>query len=350
ISVFEAAEWVKGFDSWQRYWDPGWGGYDDPTLSPNGGISYTTTLEYPTIIIEDIDSSISLSGIIGIPIDIHITSGATLSFENNSLIYLLNASNLIVDENASIVIQDSVTFISKADDASLIIYGNLQIDKYLKFIAEEDASLYFYIENDSLTLTIDSAYFENMFFEEKTYACTIDNSEFRNSMIKGSADYFLLSSSELTNTPVRLSREKSQDTCIARVEDCIILYDEAYRINDTLNPPSAQDHLAETLIGVEQYHHFLILNDSIVHDELDGIKLYYAGSGLVNKIKDCHIHFSGDVSTDTSYGLIIYKSYVDVQKNYIDEHTTGVACLDKSNIKINSVVRDPDEDDTQHII
>ncbi|MCK4679169.1 MAG: T9SS type A sorting domain-containing protein [Bacteroidales bacterium] len=220
----------------------------------------------------------------------------------------------------------------------------------MNFIADEDASLFIYIENDSLSLTIDSAYFENLLFEEKTHACTINNSEFSNSMIKGSADYFLLSSSELTNTPVRLSREKSEDTCIARVEDCIILYDEAYRINDTLNPPSAQDHLAETLIGVEQYHHYLILNDSIVHDELDGITLYYAGSGIVNKVKDCYLHFSGDVSTDTSYGLIIYKSYVDVQKNYIDEHTTGVACLDNSNSKINSVVKDPDEDDTQHII
>ena len=39
-----------------------------------------------------------------------------------------------------------------------------------------------------------------------------------------------------------------------------------------------------------------------------------------------------------------------MQKNYIDEHTTGVACLDNSNSKINSVARDPGEDDTQHII
>ncbi|MCK4676876.1 MAG: T9SS type A sorting domain-containing protein [Bacteroidales bacterium] len=257
---------------------------------------------------------------------------------------------LVIEEGATLTIGDSVTIHAKTGADSLIVYGDIEIGDHVNFIADEDASLFIYIENDSLTLTIDSAYFENMLFEEEIYACTINKSEFSNSMIKGSADYFLLSSSELTNTPVRLRREKSEDTCIARVEDCIILYDEAYRINDTLNPPSSEDHLAETLIGVEQYHHFLILNDSIVHDELDGVTLYYAGSGVVNKVKECHIHFSGDVSTDTSYGMIIYKSYVDVINNFIEEHTTGVACLDKSNSEIRSEERNPDEEDTQHII
>ncbi|MCK4677553.1 MAG: hypothetical protein KAT48_05425, partial [Bacteroidales bacterium] len=61
-------------------------------------------------------------------------------------------------------------------------------------------------------------------------------------------------------------------------------------------------------------------------------------------------HFSGDVSTDTSYGIIIYKSYVDVLNNYIDEHTTGVACLDKSNSKIKSEDINPIKEHTQHII
>ncbi|MCK4678518.1 MAG: hypothetical protein KAT48_10335, partial [Bacteroidales bacterium] len=194
-------------------------------------------------------------------IEIEFGQGINVDFYNGTL---------VVEEGATLTIGDSVTIHAKTGADSLIVYGDIEIGDHVNFIADEDASLFIYIENDSLTITIDSAYFENMFFEEKTYACTFNNSEFSNSMIKGSADYFLLSSSELTNTPVRLSREKSQDTCIARVEDCIILYDEAYRINDTLNPPSAQDHLAETLIGVEQYHHYLILNDSIVHDELDG--------------------------------------------------------------------------------
>ncbi len=114
ISIYEASEWNRLLNSWQWLYNgaapPGVGTWDNPQYSDLGEIGETTSLEYPNMILSDITTSQTLQGIMAIPMDLSVSSGVTLTIADNSKVYLLNESQLTIEEEASLIIGDNVSF------------------------------------------------------------------------------------------------------------------------------------------------------------------------------------------------------------------------------------------------
>ena len=146
-SIFESSEWVKEFDSRQRpYWGT-WGPYDDPQFSDLGNIGETTSLEYPTLLIEDITSSMEITGLTAISgITIHIENGATLTVPENAELCLVNGAELIVN-NGSVHIAGGELLLD--DNSNVIVHDNVTLSNRSLVEVNNNSQLRFY-EGSSL--------------------------------------------------------------------------------------------------------------------------------------------------------------------------------------------------------
>lgn len=90
VSLYEVQQWEKHYNSRQA------GCFvcnDNPQYSDIGNIGKTTSLEFPTILNNEITGITTIRGITVIPIDFQVNSGETFTIEGNSRVYLINNSN-----------------------------------------------------------------------------------------------------------------------------------------------------------------------------------------------------------------------------------------------------------------
>jgi hypothetical protein len=316
ISIYEAANWVKDYDSWQRYVPLLWGGWDDPTLSPDGGITYTTTLEYPTIIIEDIAISTSLLGIIGIPVDIHITTGAQLTFLSDADIYLLNNAKLIVDEGATIITQDNCEFHSVGDFNSIEINGFAQFGSNNTFTGNLDDDQYLWIiPRNTNDLVFNNASFTKVHIDGWSNNFDILYSDLINSTIKYSMANITVDNCEFSNSNLTISKNV-ESVRQANINKCFF------------------HNYSECPLFIRSYDDYFIDSCTIENNGGDGICIHYSGGGVAARfIRNCIIQNNGEIETNDAAGIRIYSSVAQVYtNNYIAGNPYGIQCLNQSDV------------------
>ena len=149
---------------------------ETPLLSDISNIGVNTSLEYPTLLFTNITNNETHRGIIGISKEIHITSGKQLQFETNSKVFLLNDVDLIVDEGATLIIEDNITINGNASN-QIIINGNISLGQ-------------------NVTFNLGGG---NMIFNNTNASITFDNSTFNTGQVISYANSMNISESNINN-------------------------------------------------------------------------------------------------------------------------------------------------------
>ncbi|MEN8224293.1 MAG: right-handed parallel beta-helix repeat-containing protein [Bacteroidota bacterium] len=318
ISIYEVYEWVKDFDSWQRYYDPLWGGYDDIQWSDIEGISSTTTLEYPTIIIEDISTPVTYKGRIGIPIDVTITSGASINFLDNAEIFLLNGASLTIDNNSSIISGANCKFYSNGISNEIIINGQAQFGNSNKFYGNPD-------EGTNLNILLQS---ESSICYSSAYLSYVD--------LMGVVNYFELFNSELSSSLINISDGTIEIDHCEFINSNLHLNKSISNVRRVDIKNSTFHSYDECPVYIKSYDDYFIDSCTIENNGGDGMQIHYSGHGVAARnIRDCIIQNNGTIETTTAAGIRIYSSNAEIStNNYISGNPYGIQCLDQSNVII----------------
>lgn len=169
ISVYEVWQWEQSHET-----KP-----ETPLYSDLGNIGIFTSLEYPTLLHQNIILNETHRGLIGISKTIHITAGNELRFYQNADVTLLNNAELIVDEGATLIIEDNVKLRGNTSNR-IIVNSNIQIGVDVVLSREGNngyfSGIYFYNENS--TINLDKVTFENTKFHNWSKEFNVSNSTF----------------------------------------------------------------------------------------------------------------------------------------------------------------------------
>lgn len=242
-----------------------------------GNIGLNTSLEYPTLLYDNINNNETHRGIIGVSKDLYVSNGQTLTFTGKSNITLCNDAKLIIEAGGNLIIEGEVSFYGTNDNV-LEIHGN-------------------FTNNSS-----DTIYFNNMQVEVTSESFTIGKAAFNDTELKyeplsSSAISVLPSSGSITIRNCRFTNNNKQ---------------VAIRVKNSLG--------------------YYIDNNKITSSLGNGIYIMSSGntSNAGNTIRK--------VSNNTVYGcigtgLVFYASSGDVTLNNVYDNTIGVKLLNNCNIR-----------------
>ncbi|MCX6235361.1 MAG: T9SS type A sorting domain-containing protein [Bacteroidetes bacterium] len=253
---------------------------------------------------------------------------------------------LVIEEGASLIIEDSVTFRAVKGANSLIVYGNLQIGENVNFIANEGASFFVDIRNPQLSLSFEEAYFDHISLSTFIDTLFINNSEFHDATInlyRSTDNFYSLTYSELSNTAIRavLDEHITEDGTV-NISDC-----------------SISNQTGSYVIFIDGFPNFSILRDTIEYATDDGICIHNSGTSMGGNrdVKNCTIKYEASDAPPTPppfppthSGITVYHSYADIQNNLIMNNFYGVTCLDRSNVRLLGTESAKHPDETQRII
>lgn len=206
IQMGEAFQYAKAMDAF----------VEDFYIYENDGRNEYPQFSNGSAFIEDVYSLHGVSGKIVNTQSIHgnfhiggelqISENTTLTIQSGSFIFLNNDSQIIVDENSSLIIQDNVIIKGNCPDNSIQVYGNMQIGNNVKFTSTEGTSwngLNIYNSNpvilrntifencrlicDQTKVFILESQFINSDIVHTRASINIDQSDFNNSFITGDA-------------------------------------------------------------------------------------------------------------------------------------------------------------------
>ncbi len=133
ISLYESNQWLVNHNSTP----------DSMVFVDSCDISATTSLRFPTLMFEDITSSESHRGIIGVTKDVRVMPGQTLTLYDKAKVHFINDAKITVEAGASIVIGDNVEFImddphgtSDPSHSAIIVRGNISFGSNVKFSSQ----------------------------------------------------------------------------------------------------------------------------------------------------------------------------------------------------------------------
>lgn len=139
ISIGEALIWEDERESYPA---------EDPTISDDGDLRFSTSLKYPNILRHDINGTTLIRGIVAITQDICL-SNAEVTIAPGAKVYLKNRSQILVEEGASLIISDNVKIYGNdysipPDETNpdgvvgnrVIVNGNISIGENVTFESE----------------------------------------------------------------------------------------------------------------------------------------------------------------------------------------------------------------------
>jgi len=306
VSFTEAYDWNWHYNS--RFYSPTGFNFDDPQLSDYGGFGATTSLKYPTIINSDITTSASKSGIIGIPVEVHVTSGSTLTF-SNARINLDYEGKLVIDQGATLIIGENV-IINSVDDCQLVINGYLGSISNTSFT--EDDGKHLTIEfntSDSPSFLYDI--FLNCHIVDKAYASTYMFCDFTDCDI-------IKYDRTLTIFTGTFSRSYVQGICTEEVES----------IFSVANSEFEGEMMNCAAIDVENYSNFSIVANEIEHYR-EGIYVSNSGYG-----QEYYRIWNNQVVNIDNRAVVVYHSDVDMTGNGLGWSQYGLVLYDRSNANV----------------
>lgn len=296
-SMLEAYNWNWDYNS--HFYTQSGNSYDDPQLhDPN--IGNITSIQYPTIIHNDVNSNISENGIIGIPIDVHVLQGNTLTFTGAS-VFLDFDGDLYVDAGATLIIDDNVVIQSVVGTRKIVVDGNIQIGNNVSFIAEEGSQLQVIINNSNIDVTFSSTQFTGTGLVAYNNLTTVTNSTFTNSGLYGFNGDFNISNSSFNNSFVNIRNANTNDRYVNITNQCSFT---------ALNFGYS--------ILIDNYPNFNISSNNIINGSSG---LYIANSGYG---KSDNIIIGNIISNNSATGITLYNSVTEIRDNIVCNNQIGV--------------------------
>ena len=347
ISISETFQWVLDFDSRMRAPIISGKDYDDPQISSSNDMDRYTSLEYPTLMFEDIgpigNISVKHRGIIGITKDVHIKSSNQLTFLNDADVYLLNDAKLIVEAGATLVLEDNVSIIATNESNKLEVYGELQVGDNISFSSEGENPLVIIIANTSLSVSFDYSTFLNTLINCESNSLSILSSDLTFSAVQQTTGDLNVLFSTLNNSSVKAVNTFPNN------ENSFVIAQNLF----TNGFPTTN-----AIVEVDGYTNYLIEENTIQNDisttgVFYGISVNNSGGDRLNyyKIEDNSI-----ISTTAcgnqypcAIGLSVFSSYAEITNNIIKDNDVGIEILHNSITEISGDKSASIEDETQLI-
>jgi hypothetical protein len=281
----------------------------------NNVIANTTSLEYPTLLHTTYNEDKTWRGLIGVSKSFHVTSGRTLTFMDNSIVHLLNDADITIDQGASLLIEDNVTFVSKSGSRKMLVNGNISIGDNVSFLADEGADIRLEIYNTSLISTFYSGTFERAVLQSNQNTLNLTNCDFTESFVIFTSGSLNVNHCTFDDACITASNAVTEGKQITITNNCAISNPGGWGVR------------------ISNYPQFLIQNSSFSSSS-HGIELYNSGNGRVNSV------INNDI-TNNGTGIQIYNSTAKITSNnlinngnYISNNTIGINCLDRSHVSI----------------
>ncbi len=133
ISLYESNQWLFNHNTTT----------DSMSFMDSSGISAYTSLRFPTLMFENITSSESHRGIIGVTKDVRVMPGQTLTLYDKAKVHFINDAKITVEAGASLVVGDNVEFImddphgtSDPSHSAITVRGNINFGSNVKFSSQ----------------------------------------------------------------------------------------------------------------------------------------------------------------------------------------------------------------------
>lgn len=306
-SISEAYDWIIKHDS--RMMDltlVGLEDYDDPKLSDLSNISAFTSIEYPTLIFNNIDSNELHRGLIGVTKTIHVTSGNQLTFKSNAVIDIVNNSKIIVDNGGSLIIEDNVTI--NGFQNQVLVNGTIQIGSNVTFnntIVE--------INNYNLQSIFDTVLFSHSQLVNYGSSLNVSNSAFSDSSrISSYLGDVTVTNTTFSDSWVYLENQEYETNFVATISNC-----------------SFNSGFAVGAIDIWNYNKFMISNNTIT-GYYNGIQLMQSGGGPSGN----QTILENEITNSTSAGILSFNSTSSIAGNYIYDNYCGIRLYNNSNTDI----------------
>lgn len=261
--------------------------------------------------------------------EVHVRSGATLSFMDNVRVNFEDAGKLIIDNGATLCLGHNSFFYGKEAANSVEVQGNLTCSYYtgpnitFEGLATSAGCAGFIFNNPSLNVNITKLTMSKCaIFGTKLNSFTLSSASNDRSTISNSPLFFQDGTISILNSDFSNSNTSFQNLdaglSTVTIKSC----------NFTGNNQDAWIYLSE-------YPIFDIEDNSISFQRFDAISLFNSGllSGQSHLIKHNTINFTGSTYQNNN-GIKVYHSNVDVEKNTISNASYGISCLNSSNIKL----------------
>ena len=324
ISAFETKDYNEQNNS--RYL---FSGVETPQWSDLGELGEYTSLKYPTLLFTDIAEDKYYRGIIGISKDVHVNSGNQLNFIANADVYLLNEAKLIVDEGASLILEDNVSFSGNSAN-QIRVDGDIQVGDYVSF-SRNGSTGYFdglHLNNHSLQTSLNYAVFTKSRLHNYGNSLNIRHSTFDDCYIIYSHRGNVTVTNETNFDRTWLYLENTEDNNkTASVTDCIFSTDYTMAAIDIWN-----------------YNQYNISNNTI-DGYYNGIQILQSGYGDTkkNRISD------NTITNCTQRGILAYGTRGAVYRNHISNNRYGVWFGDHSSMRLYGYSGAETNDETQEI-
>jgi len=268
---------------------------------------------------EDINADLTLKQGNYICDEVHVTNNSTLTLNDTSRFYLLKPSKLVVDAGANLVIGDNVTFIAKAGNDTINIYGNVQIGKNVSFISENGSSLAINIYNNSINDTIVKGSFLNTKLNASCGYLKLDSCNFT-----GGGFSYTNGNLEIVYTDFNNSGVKITNATVSNKY--------AY-----INHCTFHNYTGNSLY-VDNYPIYKIENSTVTNNGGDGIDIYNSGfnSTGANLVSGNTITYNGtNPLLPVGSGIKIYNSVAEIHNNIeISHNPYGIINLNNSQVSI----------------
>jgi len=318
VSIYEAGGWkIENnnyvFKGWNHQFNSRFyansDDCDDPVMH-DPGIGAVTSLLYPTIINAVVDKNETIRGITGIPIEVHVTSGNTLTL-SGAKVYLDFDGKLVVDAGATLVIDDNVEIHSKILNGEIVINGDIQIGTGVQFLAEEGCDIQLIINNENLSTTLNDITFTRGLIESNQAQLEVSNCDFSEAGgINFSNGNLIVDNCTFDQASLYAGNAINDGNYVTVTNNCTFINSTTYGIH------------------ISNYPNFTIEN-STVSDCSNGIGIFNSsGTGTTRMI-------TGNTVQNNGNGILVYNSSADIIENVlISDNINGVQSLDGSLVKI----------------
>ena len=307
--------------------------FGDPALNVMAqGFEVTQDVVLPEITTISTEITVKNDAILTIP------ANGELRFENNGKLIIEQGATLCIYENAWINAINGVD--------SLIVYGELMMGlvwmaENVTFEANTGAAFVIDIRNEDMTASFVSATFENITLNclansLEFNSCTLNNSYIELYKKNINSQYSFIDQCNFSNTSLK--------ACVYGTSY------QPYAGNIEISNCNFANGSASSVIEISHFSNYLITGTTVSYDQGDGVSVYYSGKDLcsTHKISNCEIYFTGSFVCDVQ-GIKTHYSLADIENNYIHGNDIGLACLQKSTIRLLGNSQSLTEEETQRI-
>ena len=274
-----------------------------------------------------------------------VMPGVTLTLLSANTLRFVENGQLIIKEGAVLELGSNVTIQGQEENNRILVEGTVRGTSGADILNLNMSALSgtrwggIEFSNPQLEVTLHSCNISNCNLNGMLKKLTLDDNSvsqypptFANSSVSLVDVDFNLNKGTFTNSNIHLSNNKRISNIAAKI-----------------NFSAFANCESNGVIEIDHYRSGEIENNSIHYETGTGICLFYCGDNANEvKIKNCTIQKTGN-STESTWGVRIYRSLAELYRNTITNNTYGVSCIDYSHISLKGEVTATSTDETQQI-